>query len=310
MRSPILFMVFNRPDVTRRVFDAIRKAKPPKLYIAADAPRENKAGEVERCRVVQEIISKVDWPCEVNKLIREKNLGCKKAVSSAIDWFFSQEPEGIILEDDCLPHPDFFTYCDELLERYRNDERVGLISGTALVDMTKDDLLWDNEDFVFCRYFSIWGWASWRRVWADYDVSISTWKDRRDDIAALTRNARLRTIHNANFDAVSGGQLNTWDYQLGYMMWASSRLAITPRFNLIENTGFGEDATHTKRSGGELELRSRMSSKRIKFPLSAPNLMCENYAYTAYLERLSTRSILFKAYSQIYNFVINLYKRK
>lgn len=303
MRSPILFLVFNRPDVTQVVFDAIRAARPPKLYIAADGPRPSKTGEIERCQGVQEIVAKVDWPCEVYRLNRQENLGCRDAVSSAIDWFFSCESEGIILEDDCLPHPDFFTYCDDLLEKYRNDDRIGVISGTALVDMEKEGILWDKEDFVFCKYFSIWGWASWRRVWKDYDASISTWNARRNDIAALTRNKKLRKIHNSNFDAVSSGRLNTWDYQLGYMMWASNRLAVTPKFNLIENIGFGADATHTIRSGGVIERLSKMSQKRLNFPLSAPNLVCENNAYATYLERLSTRSIFLKLCSYLYNFV-------
>lgn len=160
MRSPVLFLVFNRPDVTQRVFDAIRQARPPKLYVAADGPRKDKAGEAERCKAVQNIVSMVDWPCEINKLIRDENLGCKIAVSGAIDWFFRQEPEGIILEDDCLPHPDFFLYCDELLEKYRDDERVGLISGTALGDIRAKNFISGDEDFIFNRYPSIWGWAS------------------------------------------------------------------------------------------------------------------------------------------------------
>ena len=171
MRSPILFLVFNRPDVTQRVFDAIRQARPPKLYIAADGPRKNKVGEVERCALVQEIVSQVDWPCEVSKLIRQENLGCKIAISSAIDWFFSKEPEGIILEDDCLPHPDFFPYCDELLERYRNNERVGMISG----DNFQNGIKRGDGDYYFSQFCHIWGWASWARAWKKYDANLAQW---------------------------------------------------------------------------------------------------------------------------------------
>ncbi len=129
MKSPVLFLIFNRPDTTAKVFEAIREARPPKLYIAADGPRPNRAGEKDRCEVTRAIATQVDWPCEVKKLFRDENLGCGKAVSEAITWFFENEPEGIILEDDILPHPDFFPYCDEMLEKYRDNDRVGIISG-------------------------------------------------------------------------------------------------------------------------------------------------------------------------------------
>ena len=302
MRSPILFLVFNRPEVTQRVFDAIRIARPPKLYIAADGPRKDKVGEVERCQAVQEIISKVDWPCEVSRLVREKNLGCKIAVSSAIDWFFSCEPEGIILEDDCLPHPDFFVYCDELLERYRNDERVGLISGTAFGDLRIKKLLSGPEDYLFNRYPSIWGWASWRRFWRDYDVSIKLWEKYRQDISPLTTDLKLRKRNDWLFDQVSNSKIDTWDYQVSFLLWSTSRISITPRFNLIENIGFGEDATHTKKSYQIDFNRIQMSDERLSFPLIGPEIFAPSHAYQRWIERYATRSILSKLLNRLKNY--------
>jgi len=270
MRSPILFLVFNRPDVTQQVFDAIRKAKPPKLYIAADAPRENKAGEAERCRTVLEIVSKVDWPCEVTKLFRENNLGCKKAVSSAIDWFFSQEPEGVILEDDCLPHPDFFPYCDELLERYRDDERVGMISGCNFQNGTKRS----EDSYYFSRFCHIWGWASWARAWKNYDVNISQWPKLKKDawLTALGFEGSEKRHWEKAFDRVYTGEIDTWDHQWTFASWLSQMLSITPAINLVSNIGFGAEATHTTGKS----IFSNMQKEAIQFPLKHPSQVTQN----------------------------------
>ncbi len=300
---PVLFLVFNRPETTRQVFNAIRLARPKRIYLASDGARSNFIGEKEKVKEVHQIIGKIDWPCEVFTLFRDSNLGCKKAVSSAIDWFFECEEEGIILEDDCLPHPDFFEYCSKLLEHYRDDERIGLISGTSLVDAEIENLLWSDEDFMFSPYFSIWGWASWRRVWKDYDVFISTWLSRKKDVLSLTSNKKLRKKHKQSFDSVFYKRVDTWDYQLGYMMFTSSRLSIAPKFNLIENVGFGSEATHTIKKGGEIEVRSKMSNKRLVFPLKAPPLILRNENYLNLLEKLATQSAIKKIINYLIYFV-------
>ena len=285
----ILFIVFNRPTTTARVFEAIRLARPSRFYVAADGPRKDRAGELAAVEEVRRIATHVDWPCELQTLVRESNLGCKRAVSTAIDWFFANEVEGVILEDDCLPHPDFFAYCAAMLDRYRHDERIGLISGTALMDLRKDGLAWGDEDYIYSRYFSIWGWASWRRVWKDYGANITAWQSRRKDVIHLTANRRLRQRHVALFDGVFQGKIDTWDYQVAFMMWSANRLAVSPRFNLIENLGFGPAATHTVRQGGEIERRSKMASERLHFPLAAPPMLCPNHAFQLLMERLATR---------------------
>jgi hypothetical protein len=305
MRSAILFLVFNRPDVTQRVFDAIRLARPSKLYIASDGPRANRPGEAQLCQEVQKIVSKIDWPCEVKRLIRDENLGCKMAVSGAIDWFFSIEPEGIILEDDCLPHPDFFNYCDELLERYRDDERLGLISGTAFGDLRKECVVKADEDYLYCRYPSIWGWASWRRVWKDYDLNLGLWGSYREDISNQTFNLKLRKRNDQLFALVSNSRIDTWDYQVSFLLWSTSRLSICPRFNLIENIGFGADATHTKIKLSKDEYRYKMSSMRLHFPLNSPKIMAPNYRYQQWIERFATRSMLTKILKRLKSYAFN-----
>lgn len=266
-RSPVLFMVFNRPHTTQRVFDAIRQARPPRLYVAADGPRPSRDGEARRCDEVRRIATAVDWPCEVTTLLRDQNLGCKAAVSSAISWFFENEPEGIILEDDCLPHPSFFAYCDELLERYRSDPRVVCIGGVNFVSKA-----WTPDaSYYFSRYAHIWGWASWRRAWQHYDVSMASWtggQDRGLLDAAFPDSPHERRYWRQIFDRVSSGAIDTWDYQWAYTCWQQRGLTCLPRANLITNIGFGADATHT------LSAESKMANLPVgdlSFPLKHPS---------------------------------------
>jgi hypothetical protein len=242
-QSAVLFLIFNRLDTTKLVFERIRQARPPRLYVAADGPRPDKIGEAENCRLTRAVIECVDWPCKVTTLFREKNLGCKEAVSSAIDWFFSQEEEGIILEDDCLPALSFFGYCDELLDRYRHDTRVRHICGCNFQFGHKRG----EAAYYFSRLTHIWGWASWRRVWRDYDKNLS--RHTSDEIGDALANifddqivvGRWREI----VAELKANKINTWDYQLSVANFLNDGLSIIPNENLISNIGFGAGATHT-----------------------------------------------------------------
>jgi len=244
MISPVLFLVFNRPETTRQVFSAIRASRPPKLYVAADGPRPTRAGERERCSEVRRIATSVDWPCEVKTWFRESNLGCKMGVSGGISWFFEQEPEGIILEDDVLPMPSFFDYCDDLLARYRHDERVMMISGCNLVA----DRFRVKESYFFARALNIWGWASWRRAWRYYDVRMSAWPAWRDG-GGLKRladgNPLFEFYWRHKLNSCYRGRENTWDYQWTFACWLAGGLSAVSAVNQVENLGFGDDATHT-----------------------------------------------------------------
>ena len=212
MRSPVLLIAFNRPATTRRVFESIRAARPPRLYYAVDGPRPDRPSEAGRCEEVRSIVDSVDWPCEVRTLFRESNLGCRRGVSSAIDWFFEHEPEGIVLEDDVLPTRGFYAFCDNLLERYRSDARVGLISGCNLIASRHSP----EASYFFSHYNHIWGWASWRRAWQHYYVAMNDWPRWRDSGGLETLSVgsrRFERYWRRIFDRVYAGEIDTWDYQ-------------------------------------------------------------------------------------------------
>ncbi len=241
--TPILFLIFNRPDTTLEVFEEIRKVRPAKLYVAADGPRANRPDEVAKCLETRAVISKVDWPCEVITLFREGNLGCKRAVSSAITWFFEQVEEGIILEDDCLPSPTFFTYCATLLEHYRYDERIMHIGGDGL----DNGISYGDGSYYISPFPLIWGWASWRRAWNLYDVDMASYPrfKEMDKIADIFPEVTYQKIWLSSFDDIYSGKIDSWDYQWSYAVFSNGGMALVPNCNLISNIGFREDATHT-----------------------------------------------------------------
>lgn len=255
--TPILFIIFNRPDTTKTVFAEIRKAKPNRLFIAADGPRQNKPGEKEKCEETRRITEKIDWPCEVERLYREKNLGCKFGVSSAITWFFENVKLGIILEDDCSPDQSFFKFCSTLLEKYEGDKETMMISGD---NFHKNILI--KSSYYFSRYPHIWGWATWRRAWKKYNVRIP--KVPLMSKTNTPNNIFIERLYwNSIFNRVHKNQIDTWDYQWVYAIFKNNGKIICPKINLVENIGFGENATHTKT--GNVTKR-----KGISFPLLHP----------------------------------------
>lgn len=243
--TPILFILFNRVDTTKIVFNEIIKIKPQKLFIAADGPRKEKTGEAENCAKIREwVINNIDWECEVHTLFREENLGCKMAVSSAISWFFDHVEAGIILEDDCLPSPDFFHFCSELLIKYENDLRVNFISGTCLPNSAKHIM---DASYYFSKFSIIWGWATWRRVWKQYDVQIREWKALKNSnwlLNVFYGNQYYANYFKGMFDIIENG-FDTWDFQLFFLNMRCNALNIHPTKNLISNIGFNSEATHT-----------------------------------------------------------------
>jgi hypothetical protein len=275
LETPVLFLIFNREDTTRQVFEAIRRQKPKYLFVAADGPRKNKEGEAEKCRRTRDIINQVDWDCELKTLFREENLGCKKAVSSAITWFFENVEQGIILEDDCLPDPSFFPYCEELLIRYKDDDRIGHIGGDCFLS----GIVEGGLSYDFCSISHIWGWASWRRVWKNYDVDFPYWTEA--EIHKSKRKSLFKNLWEEMYfssfisDAIKGDKgINTWDIQYQYMLRVQNQLSIYPSVNLVANIGLcAEDATHTtsKKTG-----KSDVDSQAISFPLQHPPYILPN----------------------------------
>lgn len=278
--TPVAFIIFNRPDTTERVFAEIAKARPPKLLVVADGPRESRKGEAEKCAATRAIIERVDWDCEILTNFSDVNLGCKRRVSSGIDWVFEQVEEAIILEDDCLPDPTFFRYCQELLERYRHDQRVGLISG----DNFQFGHRRNDDSYYFSKYVHIWGWASWRDRWAgSYDVTMVKWPSIRDEawLFDMLGNAREARFWNRIFERVYRGEIDTWDYQWVFTNWVEARSTILPTRNLISNIGFDANATHTT---GDSEL-ANLATASLDFPLKHPVGMIRNAQADAFSER-------------------------
>ena len=241
--TAVLFLIFNRFETTKQVFAAIRKAKPLKLYIAADGARPEQEGEAARVNAVRDYVtSNVDWDCHVKTLFSDKNLGCKYAISEAIDWFFAQEEMGIILEDDCLPSQSFFWYCEELLKKYQNDQRIFLISGYNKQNTWNPNI----NDYFFSSYGGIWGWASWRRAWDFYDLEMKDLK-RFSDLGNFENllGKKGGKIRKMALNSVDKKHINSWAYPWAFTRHKNGALACVPSKSLIKNIGFGADATHT-----------------------------------------------------------------
>lgn len=235
----ILFLIFNRPEVTAKVFGSISKIKPSRLYIAADGPRKSIPGDVENCQKTREIIGNIDWRCEVHKLFREDNLGCGKAVSSAINWYFEQEDEGIILEDDCLPDDSFYDFCCNILDYYRENNKIMHIGGVNF----QNGIRRGKASYYFSACVHVWGWATWKRAWKMYDYNFS-------DIDEFIRMRKMDVYYSETavkeyWLKMFRAKIDTWDYQWNYSVWNHGGLAVIPQSNLVTNIGFGSNATHT-----------------------------------------------------------------
>ena len=278
--TPVIFIVFNRPDSSRIVFHAIARQRPSRLLIIADGPRLTRPSEAEVCEQVRDIVTQIDWPCEVSTNFSPTNMGCRKRIVSGLNWVFSLVNEAIILEDDCLPDASFFSFGHELLDRYRDDNRVSMVAGT--------NFMWratpPSPSYFFSRMTHIWGWATWRRAWLLYDEHLSKWPAIRasgllDQAFSERRAARYWT---RIFDQMYAGTgSDTWDYQWAYTNIVQNSLIAVPRTNLITNIGFGPGATHTVGVDPNMVL----PSAPIEFPLVHPPAMIPMHS----LDRLDQR---------------------
>jgi len=246
LKTPVLFLIFNRPDTTSKVFEKIRAIKPERLYIAADGPRPNISSDKEKCALARSVVDLIEWDCQVKTLFREANTGCGKGVSDAITWFFTEVEEGIILEDDCVPDNSFFAFCEQLLSYYKNSEKIMHIGGTNFQDA--------NKQYTASYYFSsiahVWGWATWKRAWNKYSFDINGLDDFKKfkKINHYYNDNKIIEYWHSIFDRMRRHEIDTWDYQWTYSIWNNKGLSIIPKVNLVSNIGFDEDATHTKGS--------------------------------------------------------------
>lgn len=293
--TPILFIIFNRLDTTRRVLGEIRKIKPGKLFIAADGPRINKIGEKEKCDQVRKfVLNQIDWDCEVKTLFRDENLGCGKAVSSAITWFFQNEEDGIILEDDSLPNQSFFNFCEELLSYYKDNKSVMHISGDQFVSNLKN-----NSSYYFGKIMHCWGWASWADRWKYYDFSLKYYNDK--NIEKFSKNKNVQNYWLNILNKMKNNKINTWDYQWVFKIVEKDGLCINPSKNLISNIGFGENSTHTFDKNNPLanlptyEIKNIIHPKKIEIDQKAVDYIYQDHFGIDF--DLSRKSILEKNYN-------------
>lgn len=290
LTTPVAFIIFNRTDTTERVFAEIAKARPPKLLVVGDGPRANHSGAADKVAATRAIIKRVDWDCEVLTNFSEVNLGCKRRVSIGIDWVFEQVEQAIILEDDCLPDPTFFRFCQELLERYRHDQRIGMVSG----DNFQLGHRRNDDSYYFSKYVHVWGWASWRDRWAgSYDVTMARWPRIRDEgwLGDMVGNRREAAYWQNIFERVHRGEIDSWAYQWLFANWVEGRMSILPAVNMISNVGFDENATHTIVVDSDL---SNLARNQIGFPLTHPPGVFRNIQADQFSERMCFRIPLTK----------------
>jgi hypothetical protein len=263
LRTPVALFIFNRPDCTARVLEAIAVAKPPALFVIADGPRP---GHPEDERLISEtraVIDRVDWPCELHTNYSDVNLNCDPRIASGLDWVFAKVPEAILLEDDCVPDPTFFPYCEQLLERYRADERVHMISGSNVVGAS------GAYSYHFSRCYPVWGWASWARAWNHHDREMRAWPRLRETgwLENHLGDRRTAELVRPWFDDAHSGPSPQWDIQWMFSSWLNDALAVMPRVNLVSNIGFGNNATHKHDANHPF---ADVPAQPIEFPLLHP----------------------------------------
>jgi hypothetical protein len=273
---PVILLVFNRPDLTEQVFRQIRKAQPSQLFVAADGPREDHPDDRALCQNARAVATQVDWDCEVHTLFRSENLGTRNAISSAISWFFDHVDEGIILEDDCLAAKSFFPFCSSLLEKYRDDERIVMVSGNNPLSPWRSN----EQSYHFSNYGGIWGWATWGDQWTAYHEARET--DNPRAIERVLNNVLVEPEQVAQrtqaISRVFNGEIDSWGYQWFWTRMLQNKLSIVPARNLVSNIGFGAEASRTTNAD---DPRADLPLEDVSFPLSPPNGTYPDRAYDA-----------------------------
>jgi hypothetical protein len=271
-REPVALFVFNRPDLTERVFARIRSARPPVLFVIADGPRPHVPGDAELCSATRSLVEAVDWPCDVQRDYSDANLGLWTCVGRGLDRVFEQVERAIVLEDDCLPDPTFFPFCDELLERYQHDQRVMMITGTTIGERWRPGV----GSYHFSRRGAIWGWAGWSRAWRGHDRHGRTWNDPR------SRRRARRALGHRHYRAwarwMDDAYLHQhqWGVQWTFSILERDGVSIVPSTNLVTNLGFRGDATHTVAARPRL---ANVPAEPMQFPLRHPAAVTPDAAY-------------------------------
>ena len=294
VKTPVALLIFNRPDTTRAVFERVAEVRPRQLFIVADGPRRGKPGEEERCAAARKVMDDVDWDCDVEWNIADENLGCRRRVSSGLDWVFSRVDRAVILEDDCIPARSFFRFCDDLLDRYEHDARVMSLCGTNLVPAMKPG----PESYYFSRNCYVWGWATWRRAWAHFDVEMTQWPAFRDEgrLQWVVPDDAIRRSYERNFQAVYDQELDSWAFAWRFACWSQSGFTVLPVENLISNVGFGPAATHTCDERDPFANRPRTE---LQFPLRHPQNVVPFLPADCKVEQLYHRGYVERAWRKL-----------
>lgn len=312
-KTPVVLCAFNRPDVTAKVFARIREVRPQRLLLVADGPRPETPTDPERCSKVRELISQVDWPAEVRTNFSNHNLGCRQRMSTGLTWVFDQVDEAIILEDDCLPTYGFFRFCEELLDKYREDTRIGIISGNNFV---YPDLRTDHS-YYFSQYTFIWGWATWRRTWQRYESRLGQLSDagRPGYLRGYFDQRKVSRFWERTLQRVAAGEIDSWAYPLSLTSFLESWLNVVPGRNSVSNLGFGPDAVHTRDADSWM---SQLPTWEPEFPLTHPDALvrwkaaddlAEKHVYNMFPKRKPLRKRLKRSIKKICSHVWNQHLR-
>ncbi len=300
---PVVFCTFNRYDVTMKVFLGIKSAKPNKLYLVSDGARDSKTGErAEVDRIRSEIERSIDWDCELIKLYADNNMGCAERISSALDIVFENEEMAIILEDDCYPAASFFEFCQTLLEKYKDDDRIMSIGGNTVIDYHPKD----NTDYYYTTEFSCWGWATWKRSWDLFDIDMKDFpvkiKSQKRYLKSTIFDKRAYWNYMAQWRTLfKTSSKNSWAYVFFYESVINEKLNILPAQNLIRNLGFGKEATNTENN--EDYYVSYLGE--ISFPLRSPGSVERELQYDSLYYKLTQRAGLVIRIKEILGLDIN-----
>jgi hypothetical protein len=290
LTTPVALIFFNRLDITEKIFAEIKKVKPIKLLLIADGPRSNHKDDIDRCTATRNLFENIDWDCEVLKNYSDINMGCDKRVITGLNWVFDNVEDAITLEDDALPSSEFFWFCQDLLEKYRDDKRIMSISGGNFQFGKKAT---SKYSYYYSRYCHMPGWATWRRAWKCFDEQMKTWPEIRDtgQLANVFEKCRPVRYWTALFDKIYPVVNSPWDYKWVYTWWVNNGLSIIPRTNLVSNIGYNrEDATHTKKDS----IFANVKINRLDFPLDHPPYMIRDTVADDYIEKIMFSSSFFR----------------
>ena len=276
-KVPIVYVCFNRPALTKKTFECIRNIKPSKLFLILDGPRANNKKDIVNRLKVKKIIQNINWNCKVYKNFSKKNLGLKKRFFTGLDWVFTNTNKAIILEDDCLPHKDFFYFCESMLKKYKNSKKIKLITGNNFQNPNK---LETDEDYYFSKYSHIWGWASWRRTWLEVKRDDNFWKNKifKKNFEMMKSSNTEKKYRKNMYKSVLDKKLNSWAIYNLFSIWNNNGLTVTPKINLIKNLGLSS-GTNTK----NLDIKLDISNSNLNRPLKHPKKIVVNFKKDLYV---------------------------